>query len=647
VSSVPWTITSSDIANEYTADTDVGGFNQHITAKSVPRLAQDNIDRARVWLRTCLSGHDKCSAFHNNTVRNDDRRPTRVLEVSDTSVKLRCNLTNESFEYLALSHMWGDPSVEHLQLKLSNINAFEKAVPWYRLSSVYKEAIRVTLALGYNYIWIDSLCIIQDSKSDWEYEAALMATVYGNAACNLTFIFPSISPSTPTRSDPRAWNPCVIRPATPSHPGLYIQHHTSLLRATYQTKEPQDWLVQRYWPLFSRAWTFQEYLLSPRTLLLGHRNLMWQCSAGFYDELLGPIAEAPRTYNDVTPKHGRDMGKARYFPEYLTRDFGKDLLMSSTTSLSFILDWQALITEYRGRNLSFGKDRVIAFAGVAKAFQNIGGLTYLAGAWEEFFPLCLLWYVHKKSEATVRRMGVSVRRGGTVEYPIKVREDVEQKVPSWSQFSVPLYTHHQTYFMFNDDEVFVRHKSIGDAPRVYWDDIYWTTLDSFRFGDNAVGQVPKNGYFDFTGLQATLSLPILPAEVSWPADLEKHFDRIRAADTRDAGLQWSPAFTYYSDVPSETSKSMSPPIHSVLALVAEFQICRTAGCPIQRRLAGLVLVRGEEVETWKRVGAWKLRIKISNVEVSEESMREVAERWKEYTTWEFGETWTNAKFTLI
>jgi hypothetical protein len=634
-----------DLADRNCVDPDVGGFHQHITARSVPCLAQDNLERAKSWIETCLSEHEKCHTFHHNTVQQNDRRPTRVLEVSDSSVKLRCDMAAQNFDYLALSHMWGDPSAEHLKLQLDNIDHFRLNIPWHKLSSIYEEAIRVTLALGYKYLWIDSLCIIQDSATDWKYEASLMAAVYGNSACNLAFLFPSLSPETATRSDPRVWNPCILRAATPSQSGVYIQHYTGLLRATYQTTEPQDWLIQRNWPLFSRAWTFQEYLLSPRTLLLGHKNLLWQCSRGFYDELLGPIAEAPHTYNDTRPKRGRDMGKSRYFPAYFQPGFSEDMAMSAPKSLAFMLDWQALVTEYRTRELSFAKDRVIAFAGIARAFRNLGSLTYLAGAWGEFFPLCLLWYVDKKAEATVRRMGIGVRRGGTVEYPVVVKEGAEQEAPTWSQFSVPVYTHHQTYFVFNDDEVFVRSKSFESSPRVCWDDIYWTTLDSFQFGEEVVDYFPETGFFDFTNLRATLNMPVLPVRVSWPTDLEERFGRIRATDPQDAEIQWKPDFAYYPNIPGI---SCAPPKRGVLALVTEFQICRLAGkYNIQRRLAGLVLVRGEQEGTWKRVGAWKLRIKISDVEVNETNVKEVAERWKKYSTWTIDSAWRYERVTLI
>jgi hypothetical protein len=87
-----------------------------------------------------------------------------------------------------------------------------------------------------------------------------------------------------------------------------------------------------------------------------------------------------------------------------------------------MIDWQALLDEYHKRNLTQAEDRVIAFAGIACAFQNMGNLTYLAGAWAEFFPLCALWYVNRKSSATVWFEGPVVHSGETVTYPIAVHE---------------------------------------------------------------------------------------------------------------------------------------------------------------------------------------------------------------------------------
>ncbi|KAI4694302.1 hypothetical protein J4E81_006518 [Alternaria sp. BMP 2799] len=248
--------------------------------------------------------------------------PTRILEVSEDKIRLRCDIATKPYEYLVLSHMWGQNYGQQLLLKEANIEEFKRDIPMQKLgtSATFREAIRVTRTLGYRYIWIDSLCIIQDSKSDWDYEATRMATV-----------------------------------------------------------------------------TFQEYLLSPRTLLLGHKNLMYQCSQFFYDELLGPIGSSPNpsTTTSVTPETpslDTDLCKSKYFPPSLSN---LSKLSSSDPCapvlLSFLRNWLSLINEYRARNLSFGKDRIIAIAGIARAFAHLGNLTYLAGLWRECLPVTLLW----------------------------------------------------------------------------------------------------------------------------------------------------------------------------------------------------------------------------------------------------------------
>jgi hypothetical protein len=599
----------------FAADSDTGGFDQHITARSVPRFARDNLQRAKGWIETCISQHRECREFQGNTV-HQRRRPTRVLEVTPTSVKLRCDMVDQEFKYLALSHMWGDPSVVHLKLLVSNLVDFQQSIPWHDLSSIYQEAIRVTLALGYTFIWIDSLTIIQDKgHPDWEYEARLMATVYGNADCNLAFLFPtSTSESTPARSDPRDWNPCILREATPICPGVCIQHPTNLLRQTYKNTEDKDWLVQPNWPLFGRAWTFQEYLLCPRTLLLGHRNLMFQCSRHFYDELLGPLTEAPYVSRG-TPYAGRAADKSRYFPASLTQDWDKQIDMSSLSALRFMTDWQACLKEYRSRNLSEAKDRIIAFAGVASAFGNMGALTYLAGCWAEYFPLTMLWYVGKKRLTTA------------------CNEAVVHESPSWSQFSVPISTSHETLFLLNEDEANSRMRFEANRvnPPSHWRDIYWSYLETFKFPGQPVDTVPESGFTDFAGLQITLRMPLLPIDMSW---LEDSLQDIRSNSPLDADVTWKHKFTYFPDDPSSPP---SPPEPSTLALVSEFQLCRIPGQDnVDRRLAGLVLVPGQTSGTWKRIGAWKLRVTIEIEKIDEETVRIVARRWKRYRLWDGG-----------
>lgn len=630
-----------------------GAFRGHLTASHVPPYAEDNIWRAKEWIETCLVGHKGCQDFHRDTVTDPLQRPTRVLEITESNIRLRCDMANESFEYLVLSHMWGPDTDHQLRLLESNLSKLKLNIPRAAIetSSTFKRAIKVTQQVGYRYLWIDSLCIIQDSGPDWTHEAQRMAIVYGNAACNLAILFPPTASqnadATPTpRGDPRIWSPCILRPATPSSPGVYIEHTKAIWRQEFNYEEKsRPWLVQRNWPLFQRAWTFQEYLLSPRTLLLGAQNLMWQCSEHFYDELLGPIAENYIASN-VDPKSGKDRGKSRYFPDSV-RMVKTATSLSASEVLTFMGDWLNLINEYRGRRLTETEDRIIAFAGVARAFGNFGGLTYLAGVWGEILPISLLWFVDKKQDPLVRReCGLS---GGILSDDVWTNEVAEPvaapNVPSWSWFAVPVYRFFQTSFLFNDDELYVRSKSYRDPPLVIFDDIFWATATQTP---NSSGH--SNDYIpsliNFTGLHLTLDTLVLPIRHNLPALLFTALNGIRTSSpsSHDRDAEHDPIFTYYPDIPLSRP---SPPKNAVYALICELQVVRIAGLKnIQRRLAGLMLVPSKRQGMWRRVGIWKLRINVVGVDVTRDNMAQVAERWRGFNVVGEDEGWRRGVLVL-
>ena len=654
-----WHVTSLTVVDGGRIDTTTGAFNSHITAREAPLLARDNIQKAKQWLNTCLSEHTACRRFHSSTVSNPHQRPTRVLEITPTTIRLRCNMQNERFDYLVLSYMWGTNHEGQLRLLQSNLKAFQKEIPRATLeaSDVYKEAIRVTLALGYRYLWIDSLAIIQDSDEDWTYEARRMAIVYGNATANLAFLFPPHSPSAPSRrADPRASNPCILRAPSSHTPGVYTEHTKSSLRRDYDTEEAsRDWLVQRNWPLFNRAWTFQEYLLAPRTLLLGHKNLMWQCSEGFWDELLGPIAEAPVTDPTTTVQvslHGKDRGKSRYFPNTIKEinTLAKTNSLSSPAILSFALNYQNLVNEYRSRRLSFSKDRIVAFAGVARAFSNLGQLTYLAGLWKEILPMTMLWYVDRKAKWLVR-LENGIPNGAEMKpsmWTTEIEEEVVQTtspLPSWSWFSVPIWKYYQLHHLFAEDELVVRSKSDSEPHLVRWTDMFFAETKGFKFAGHAQDRISESSPFDFSSLQVTLATLVLPIKADWPADLSAQMKRLQEHSplSSQRRFSWEPILEYYPDDPAGRA---SPPRNAVYALMAECQVVRTAGKnTVQRRLAGLMLVPGSKEGTWKRVGVWKLRINVVGVSVEGGNIGEVARRWAKVSV--LSGKWKGVLVTLV
>lgn len=114
--------------------------------------------------------------------------PTRLIEITNTSscpnVRLvhSCKLSAAP-PYLTLSHRWGGE--KSLQLTNKVLIVFQNSMSWGSIPGTFQDAMILTLKIGYRYIWIDSLCIIQDCNSDWEAEAAQMCNVYSNTLLNI------------------------------------------------------------------------------------------------------------------------------------------------------------------------------------------------------------------------------------------------------------------------------------------------------------------------------------------------------------------------------------------------------------------------------------------------------------------------------
>lgn len=553
-------------------------------------------------------------------------------------------MANETFDYVVLSHMWGTSHEHQLVLLSANLEAFQTGIPYSHLieAAIYIEAIRITRLLGYQYLWIDSLCIIQNSLQDWAYEASRMAIVYGNAVCNIASLFPARDVGeAEVRNEPRDWNPCILRKVTPEVDGVYIKHEK---RGWLENEDLSGmaWLMPRNWPLFDRAWTFQEYLLAPRTLLVGHKNLMFQCSNGFYDELLGPIDGVVGEKVERS-NLGGDLGKTKYFPASL-KEVARADSPSNLVVLSFMYDWMKIVNEYRSRRLRHGEDRIMAFAGIARAFSQMAGMTYLAGAWREFLPLCLLWHVGKKPK-TVVRAHLDMPNGVYIDYIAKVREHAVRSAPSWSWFSVPIHVFHQLNLLLDEDDIMAQQKAGRDSPLVCFQDIHWAKTVAFQFDSHDANAFPSTaGYSDLADLHVTLSMPTLPVSVNWPIDLIAQMQIIQAqlepAEKQD--FDFSPSFKYFPD--DIVNGSNSPPNNGILALVAEHQIVRTAGFTVQRYLAGLILIPGLEVGVWERVGAWKLKMRVSGVVVNAASLQDVSQKWREYKV--VSEQWTWGDITV-
>ncbi|KAM5349700.1 hypothetical protein ACJ41O_006205 [Fusarium nematophilum] len=163
----------------------------------------------------------------------------------------------------------------------------QKRIPFRALSKNFQDAVVATRALGFRYLWIDSLCIIQDSKEDWDIESARMELVYRNAACTL-----SASKSADGNGGlfmPRDYR--INRPFwLPISPGVDGGQIEPSEKGTFW----QPTGIRPTGPLYPRAWVFQEQVLSGRTVAFCSNRVFWDCLTRTESEVnIGSISGAP------------------------------------------------------------------------------------------------------------------------------------------------------------------------------------------------------------------------------------------------------------------------------------------------------------------------------------------------------------------
>ena len=150
-------------------------------------LANPVMAQAERWLSACLSHHDCGRQSQLRQGVQQSWYPTRLIDVGrsvDDALRLvKSADISPSSPYMTLSHCWGLKPIYTL-LK-SNVSFLFNHIPWECLTETFRNAISVVRRLHVRYLWIDSLCIIQDSSKDWLHEAALMGNVYKYSHCNI------------------------------------------------------------------------------------------------------------------------------------------------------------------------------------------------------------------------------------------------------------------------------------------------------------------------------------------------------------------------------------------------------------------------------------------------------------------------------
>ncbi|KAH6463713.1 hypothetical protein HBI57_054820 [Parastagonospora nodorum] len=231
-------------------------------------LSTQAVDWVSGFLKQCKLKHVSCRQAARPLL------PKRVLLLnSDNGENITARLfepINQRSPYVSLSHCWGKR--QNCITTRKNIAKRIAGVPWKQIPQTFREAMQLTIKLGVRYIWIDSLCIVQDDAEDWEVQSALMSEIYQNAV--LTIAATSSSGDNEGSSKRIGNRAPDIEVALPEDVGTCrIGVRRPLDHFDVQTAGG----LLDHFPLLTRGWAFQERLLSPRVLHICEFELVWEC----------------------------------------------------------------------------------------------------------------------------------------------------------------------------------------------------------------------------------------------------------------------------------------------------------------------------------------------------------------------------------
>ncbi|OAP59335.1 hypothetical protein AYL99_06633 [Fonsecaea erecta] len=387
------------------------------------------------WLRTCMTTHFPCRHFAPVL----PNLPTRVIDIGQSdrrmAPRLHVSTTNQKGFYFTLSHRWGTSN--HCRTTKSRLHEFQREIPLNELSKTFLDAIDITRRLGFRYLWIDSLCIIQDDESDWQTEAAKMGDVYRQGALNLAAV-DSDEPGCFRDRDGAVTRPCKLDIEIPD--GILPLRDGDIIHALPSQKLGPKKPSQAYrGPLDSRGWVLQEYMLARRTLNFGKKMIYWDCLTMLASE---PLPDGLET-GDIGINDDGDF--VQRFKAGISGDFQKLEDPLSTASQAFSRIWFLAVEAYTRRKLTFEKDRLVAIAGLAIEYQKVTGDVYLAGMWKRDLLDGLLWSVWARGCPTV---GNTVAQKG--DHGPYGERYTDFKAPSWSWASVSGYIRYIEQYEHDD-----------------------------------------------------------------------------------------------------------------------------------------------------------------------------------------------------
>ncbi|KAL9127526.1 MAG: hypothetical protein Q9217_003614 [Psora testacea] len=334
------------------------------------------------WLDNCQKNHAACASSEPNFM------PSRVIDVGhaeDKEVRLvstvELDFTDRPRDaaarrYLALSHCWGLTMPPTATTTSSTIADRLQAIPMAGLSRTFTDFISIARRMYVPYVWIDSLCIIQDAKEDWEKEASQMAAVYSNSYCTIA-ASSSVDGNGGCHVDPNSepYGPVTLSIKETDEDGYST---VQKVRVFSLSATPITSILQQD-PLSSRGWTFQERELSNRILHYSKDSIRWECRD------LKASLQFP--WQDTNAFNGnlRTFDVGQIGPQNADQQLNAEQKDKDEKA------WFEAVLNYTGRTLTKQSDVLHAFSGIARTVESRTSDRYLAGLWYSNLIHCLCW----------------------------------------------------------------------------------------------------------------------------------------------------------------------------------------------------------------------------------------------------------------
>jgi hypothetical protein len=321
-----------------------------------------SLQTARKWLNDCVTGHALCTP----EPRSGRWYPSRLLDLGDPAQdefpSLRLITTNShSLEghYTTLSHRWGQ--AKFLRLTQHKLKELHRKIPIAELPLTFRDAILVSKALQVRYLWIDSLCIVQDDPSDWASEASQMHMVYSNSHCNISALHAEDS----TKGLFRDRNSRALC-STEVDIGMSNYYATKKARHAYVlANDYMIWTSMYDCPLSKRGWVLQERILAPRVLHFSRDQIFFECRTRIACELYD--AGLPNLFQYMFSE-ASDKANDAFWKKDRASWYGM---------------WKNWVRTYSAMSLTYPSDKLAAISGIAKMFQYVVHDEYVAGMWRK------------------------------------------------------------------------------------------------------------------------------------------------------------------------------------------------------------------------------------------------------------------------